>query len=534
MFPTRRDLPGLAWQLALVVGLPLLAMALLGLDGNWDLRNYHLYNPHAWLTGRDAIDIAPAQLQSFHNPLLDVPLYLIVQSGAPMRLASLWLLVPTMLALALLLRLQRALAVNVPGPSSQLALVVLALTGAAAYSTLALSMNDAFTAAGMLGALALVVRAEPLSNAGGNAVDRAASSRTHRRWLFAGIVAGAFAGLKLSSAFYCVALACAACVNDDWRSKRQRLAWLAAGGIGGFAATYGFWAWRLWKAHGNPVFPYYNQFFLSPDALPVSWADGRFRPQGVVDMLLAPLHLLSKSSNFSEIPLKDPRLLIALLGFAGLAFLHRHGPPRLKRNSAVLLVFVLASFALWAAQYGIYRYLIVLEMLGCLALVLLVQQLHRGQLAALLLAVLVVSADTRRPDWVHLPSIAPRMGIPRMPLPGNSIVVTASGEPMAYLALALPDDVPLIAVANNLMEPGRCTRMQRRAEKQLRTHVGPIWLLSTPDVQNGRDQAAISRTYLLHPSGACLPVVTALDNATLCPQVRDDSVPQPVSACPTP
>jgi hypothetical protein len=50
------------WLLGLAIGLPLLAMAHLGLDSNWDLRNYHLYNPHAWLTGRMAIDIAPAQL----------------------------------------------------------------------------------------------------------------------------------------------------------------------------------------------------------------------------------------------------------------------------------------------------------------------------------------------------------------------------------------------------------------------------------------------------------------------------------------
>ena len=75
------------WMFGLAVVLPLVAMLLLGVDANWDLRNYHLYNVHAWFTGRGAMDIAPAQLQSWHNPLLDVPLYLIVTSGLGARWA---------------------------------------------------------------------------------------------------------------------------------------------------------------------------------------------------------------------------------------------------------------------------------------------------------------------------------------------------------------------------------------------------------------------------------------------------------------
>ena len=76
------------WIFGLAALLPITAMLLLGFDANWDLKNYHLYNVHAWFTGRMATDIAPAQLQSWHNPLLDVPLYLIVTSGLPARWSS--------------------------------------------------------------------------------------------------------------------------------------------------------------------------------------------------------------------------------------------------------------------------------------------------------------------------------------------------------------------------------------------------------------------------------------------------------------
>lgn len=48
---------------------------MLGQDANWDLRNYHLYNAYAWLNDRLETDLAPAQMQSYFVPVLDVPYY---------------------------------------------------------------------------------------------------------------------------------------------------------------------------------------------------------------------------------------------------------------------------------------------------------------------------------------------------------------------------------------------------------------------------------------------------------------------------
>jgi hypothetical protein len=51
---------------------------LLGIDSNWDLRNYHLYNAFALLNGKLATDLAPGGFQTYFNPLLDVPYYLAI------------------------------------------------------------------------------------------------------------------------------------------------------------------------------------------------------------------------------------------------------------------------------------------------------------------------------------------------------------------------------------------------------------------------------------------------------------------------
>ena len=49
-----------------------------GQDVNWDILNYHLYIPYAFLNGRFLTDVMPAGIHTFLNPLLDVPYYWMV------------------------------------------------------------------------------------------------------------------------------------------------------------------------------------------------------------------------------------------------------------------------------------------------------------------------------------------------------------------------------------------------------------------------------------------------------------------------
>ena len=65
------------------VDFPALVSLLRGQDTNWDLRNYHLHNAWALIEGRVGVDLAPAQMQSYFAPLLDVPYFLLVQYASP-------------------------------------------------------------------------------------------------------------------------------------------------------------------------------------------------------------------------------------------------------------------------------------------------------------------------------------------------------------------------------------------------------------------------------------------------------------------
>src|SRR5512147_2263625 len=55
----------------------------LGQDMSWDLRNYHFYNPFAFLTGRMGHDIAVAHVATYYNPLMYIAFYFAVTSLPP-------------------------------------------------------------------------------------------------------------------------------------------------------------------------------------------------------------------------------------------------------------------------------------------------------------------------------------------------------------------------------------------------------------------------------------------------------------------
>ena len=64
----------------------------LGQDIGFDLRQYHWYNAYAFVTGRHAtgIDFLPAGIQSFYDPLIDVPFYLLATALGPKAAPSSW------------------------------------------------------------------------------------------------------------------------------------------------------------------------------------------------------------------------------------------------------------------------------------------------------------------------------------------------------------------------------------------------------------------------------------------------------------
>jgi hypothetical protein len=529
-----------AWLAAAVAAFAYVTLSVLiqGQDANWDLRNYHLYTPVALMEGRWGSDVAAAQLQTWHNPSLDFPLAWLIRAGAPGWLVSVWLALPAFIAMFFALRLMDRLWPRQRSGFRTGVAGLFAVTGAAVMPGIGASFNDAFVAAGVLPALWW-------------AVDSQHKRGAWATWLPVGLLAGAVAGFKLTAAMYCLGFAAAAMATGPVRAMPGRLIALAVGGVTAASLTAGPWAWRLWQEHGNPLFPYFNQWFQSPDALPFPHKDDRFLPDGWLDTLLVPFHLLSDSRRFSESTLADPRLLLGLIAIAvmlAVAVRARRSGARLSGAGSseagsseagrattgepavaafpwLLPAFVLVSYVVWLQLYGIYRYLFALELVLSVTIVGMLSTFaaRRFYRTALVLFTLVIVVATNRPGWGRQSFSSPMVRVEFPSLPPDSLVVIADDDPLAHAVAFLPRQVAALSLRNNFMDPTRCTRLQGQVEERIRGHAGPFYLLR--EVKDVPALAGPYNAYGLSIDGACVPIVDSLRDLQLCPLARTDIKP---------
>lgn len=499
-----------AWRLPAIVALVYVFLAVLaqGQDANWDLRNYHLYTPIALMEGRMATDIAVAQLQTWHNPTLDFPLAWMVRAGAPGWLVSLWLALPAFIALFFALRLMDRLWPDQRSTFRTWIAGLLAVSGAAVLPSVGTSFNDAFVAAGIVPALWWMVDSH----------ERRGPWAT---WLPIGLLAGAAAGLKLTAAIYCVGFIAAALVAGPVRALPARIIALGIGGVSAVAVTAGPWAWYLWQTHGNPLFPYFNQWFQSPDALLHAHKDTRFVPVGWYYKLMVPLHLLVESPRYSESKLADPRLLLGLIAQAAWAvqWLRCRSRPAGIAPWPVI-AFTLVTYLVWLNLYGIYRYVYALELLMSVSFVGVLSGLlpKRFPRALMFIALVLVVAVSHRPSWGRQWFSAPMVTVDFPKLEPDSMVLLAGIDPLAHAVAFLPREVPALSLHNNFMSPQVCTGLQARVEHRIRDHQGPLYLLR--EVTHASDNNPPYQAYGLTLQSPCLAVADSLEALELCPLVR--------------
>ena len=501
--------------LVLCLALAALAGALAGPDAGWDLRNYHLYNGMALLRGRVGFDLAPAQLQSFYAPDLDL-LYALALRALNAHPAWLDAVLALPHGLAAFLAWQvarRMLPADMPAaPGLAAVAAAIGVSGAGGLPTIASPMSEMLPASCVLGALLLLARPE-----------------AWRTMLGAGVLAGIAVGLKLTAAPYAVGLAIAAAVcagrGRTWAALRGFL----AGGLVGAGLAGGWWWLWLWMRTGDPVFPYFNQLFHSSWAAASANTDTRFLPRNAVQALAYPLFwAFAPSRLVSELPVRDPRMLLgwlAVLTIGAQAGWRRRWPePRLAAPIALWVV----GYALWEMQFSILRYLATLELLsGPLLLAALAPRLARvpawrGVAAgAALTAALVVG--TVYPDWGRAPAGGLAVAVRLPALAPGSLVLLLDPAPMAYVAAFAPRDVRFVGADNNLVRPGGGTALDRAVAAAIAAGRGPLWGMET----DRREATATLRAYGLARAPGCARVRSNLDADAIlaCPLIRTRAPP---------
>ena len=445
-----------AFALAVPVAFGLWSMAL-GADQNWDLYNYHLYNPFAFLNGKGGVDLAPGGLQNFFNPLLDLPYYLAV-THLPGPLVGFLMGALHGLDFVLLALICRRVLADLPERDAYRTPILLALAGcltANFLSELGNTMGDNTTSVLCLASLAVIVsRWDSLAKGGAGATTLVA----------AGALVGLAVGLKLTNAVHALALLVAFAAYPASASARLRMmATFGAGCALGAVVTGGYWHYEMWRTYGNPLFPQFGNLFPNPLGSSLGVADMRWHPKGWGERLAWPFIISADSKRVGELPVRQVIWAFVYLAFiaGAIAWLIRRRtarPPMDPRRRYVTIV-VGAGFLAWMFVFSVYRYLVPLELLAPLVVYILATHTFGragAKVAAYSLAfcTLIVLAGGMKTwghaDWGDAPF---RIEAPRLERPASTTVIVAGGSTAwAWLALGFPREVAFTQAGGNFPE----------------------------------------------------------------------------------
>ncbi len=468
-----------------------LSILWLGQDISWDLRNYHYYNPFAFLNGRMGHDVAVSHVATYYNPLIYVPFYWAV-TWLPTRAVGFILgFLPGLNVLLIYGITRRVVDLGRTGTTawSCLGLALVGVLGAINLAEIGTSYGDNILSLPVLTALWLIVRFR----------QRLCAS-VRSGWPIAaaaGLLAGSALGLKQPFAVYCVGLCLAFFGLNAPFLRRLALAFtFGLGVLAGTALTSGFWLLEMWQRYQNPLFPYFNEFFKSPWGADGSYRDERYIPKHLAMWLLFPFWFNFDPNQVSEIAFRDlrfPLLYVLLLALPVFWFLRvRRKPDGAESSSGDLdaramtrffIIFMAVSFVLWMKLFAVYRYAVVCEFLAPLTIFLVLGFILRGpqrQLRAAVAAMIVLLVTTAPGHWGRRPWTSDyfNVNLPALAAQRNSIVLVTGHDPIAYLIPYFPPQVRFLRIQGYMTGPSTALNLtDRLMMRAVAEHKGPLLIL---------------------------------------------------------
>lgn len=332
---------------------------LIGKDITFDSLNYHFYLADSVDASRVHKDFFAASLQGYQTPYAYWPLAWMVHGRWPTWLALLFI---SSLQVACVPALwMSAKAVFSGDTVRDAALRLIALTLSVGSPLVLAQIGGTFIDLGT-GTLLLYSVALLLWVRQGYLPQRSTT-------LAAGGLAGLAVALKLTNAP--IAICIPVILLFDGAGillKATRLATFAMGAVLIFCLAMAYWSWHLWVEYSNPLFPFANEWFRSPDFPSYSMKQLRFVPNDWVEALARPFVMIESYSNiYHEIASPDARFVwiafggASLLGASAVSMLRRQSRPDFdtyRRCSIPLCAFIAVAWVVWLSWSGNGRYFV--------------------------------------------------------------------------------------------------------------------------------------------------------------------------------
>ena len=481
----------------------------LGKETSWDFRNYHWYIPYAFLNGREGLDMIVAHHATYYNPFQDIPFYLLA-THSPAWCALLVLgLVQGSNVIPLYILGREILRIT----EYRLGAAVLALlgqTGSFGLNMFGTTYYDNTMSVLILSSIAiLVVQRERLNEGPPRQVAAIAA--------LGGFLIGSTVGLKLPEAPFAVGFAAAlVALGGDWRHQYVRLLAGGLGGVLGVAVFMGYWAIHLEHLTGNPLFPYFNEVFQSPLALPETYRDVRFLPHNFWIAVAFPILFSLDWTVAADIPFHDIRVMLAYVtAIVTIPFWlagRRSNDPLVTPGAArPVMAFAAISYLAWLSLFAIYRYILALEMLGPLIVAIAIGLLPMPRKIQLMTLAILFGATAifTHVEYIRRsPTGDPfvQADVPKIMHSEKAMILLTGNAPLGFIAPSLPRTIPLLRIDGYMVQPGDGTKLTQTMQHRVQKHIadgGGVYLLSDA-YDMGRARAAVAQYGLRINSPKCI------------------------------
>jgi hypothetical protein len=443
-----------------------LVAIILGQDINWDLRNYHYYIPYSLLNDRMGFDIVPAHTPNFYNPLLYVPFYYMATYLKPILVSFILgtiqgvnILITYFIAKRLILERDDKKAFFIAAGLS-----IAGILGGGHFGEIGTMFSDNILSLFVLSSFLITLEINKRIYE---------SPKFYDFFTFcAGILAGISAGFKQTSVIFCMGLCLShyALKRNDQKWNFWLGTWKAfifgIGVIGGIIISGGYWLYEMWTRFGNPFFPYFNHIFKSQMGSIAHYRDIRFIPENIWEWLFLPFIWTFNPMEVGEIPFRDIRfaVLYTLLIIAAILLPVRFFSKKIRTYPLVdagkqwlwlgFFIFGAVTYFFWLKMFGIYRYLVLFEMIAPIAIWLILDyfssrlnpmHIKYGRIAGIIL-ILLILITIKPANWGRTKWTDEYFGVvtPYIEKPKETMILMAGSEPDSYIIPFFPKEIPFI------------------------------------------------------------------------------------------
>ncbi len=328
----------------------------------WDFTNYHYYGPWALLNDRIGYDIAPASVNTYFNPLIDIPFYFLTRyfNDYPQFISA----VQGLYYGLLLFVFYKICLLFFSGDNWQrFAKIGLAMliggSGYAVFMQISTTTNEIQIGILVLWGFYLLVKILK------DEKEKATA------FIWPGLILGMAMGLKLTAVIYCIAAGGSLILlSRQIRSPIAKISVFAVSGVVGFLIVNGYWMWLMWQHFGNPFFPFANAIFKSEYYPLFNFSDTRYLPKNYLQFLFYPFYWIYHNQRYvGEMEFIDPRFaILQVIGLVWLIMFFR-GKTQTSFQNRFLYLFMFLSYVAWLSCFSIIRYLLPIEMLAAIVFV---------------------------------------------------------------------------------------------------------------------------------------------------------------------